>query len=526
MSAVAEVPETIAAATADQPAARSALAAASAEPFHAYLFAGPPGSGKRDGGSRAGRGAARRRRARPRRRPPPGARRPLAAPRPRLAAPARDPAPGRRGPRAGDRRGRLPPVRGRAARVRDRGRRRDGRGEPERAAEDARGAAAVRAPDPGQRRARGAAGDGALALPGRSASAGSAPEAVEARLDRPAGRAPSARPPPGSPPATRRGPASCSATTGARCAPRSRSWCSAIRSGELGGRAVGGARWSRRGGRRAPLGRGPRGAPRRPRSRPPTAARPRPAGAPGRPRSSRAPRRAPGADRDPRPRAWRCSAPGCATSPRSPTAAPSWRSTPTASPSSTELAEGLDAPPRPPRRRAGAGHAPAPDRSTSPRRWRSRRSRFAWNSCLGGDSRPAPLLSRRGFARDNPHMPSSSGQRSLRRRPFGVRLYLAVAFAAVALITAGLAYLLVSDTGERAADEELTQIAVGRTVGLADEIGNRPPRAADDDARRDHRRGLLGLGLRHRRASDDGADLPGGRAARGPGRPRARSAPR
>ncbi len=76
-------------------------------------------------------------------------------------------------------------------------------------------------------------------------------------------------------------------------------------------------------------------------------------------------------------------------------------------------------------------------------------------------------------------MPSSSGQRLPRRRPFGVRLYLAVAFAAVALITAGLAYLLVSDTGERAADEELSQIAVGRTVGLADEIGNRPPRAAE-----------------------------------------------
>jgi signal transduction histidine kinase/HAMP domain-containing protein len=68
--------------------------------------------------------------------------------------------------------------------------------------------------------------------------------------------------------------------------------------------------------------------------------------------------------------------------------------------------------------------------------------------------------------------------RSVRRRPFGVRLYLALAFASVALITAGLAYLLVSDTGERAADEDLTQLAVGRTVGLADEIGNRPPRAA------------------------------------------------
>lgn len=69
-------------------------------------------------------------------------------------------------------------------------------------------------------------------------------------------------------------------------------------------------------------------------------------------------------------------------------------------------------------------------------------------------------------------------QRSVRRRPFGVRLYLAVAFAAVALITAGLAFLVVSDTGERAADEELTQITIGRTVSLADEIGNRRNRAA------------------------------------------------
>jgi two-component system sensor histidine kinase VicK len=72
---------------------------------------------------------------------------------------------------------------------------------------------------------------------------------------------------------------------------------------------------------------------------------------------------------------------------------------------------------------------------------------------------------------------SSSFTRS-RRRPFGVRLYLAVAFAAVALITAGLAYLLVSDTGQQAADEDLAELAVGRTVALADEIGNRPPRAA------------------------------------------------
>ena len=67
---------------------------------------------------------------------------------------------------------------------------------------------------------------------------------------------------------------------------------------------------------------------------------------------------------------------------------------------------------------------------------------------------------------------------SVRRRPFGVRLYLAVAFAAVALTAAGLAYLLVSDTDEQTADDELTQLALGRADSLAEEIGNRPRRAA------------------------------------------------
>jgi DNA polymerase-3 subunit delta' len=47
VSAVAEVPETIAAATANQPAAQLALAVAVRSPSHAYLLAGPPGSGKR-----------------------------------------------------------------------------------------------------------------------------------------------------------------------------------------------------------------------------------------------------------------------------------------------------------------------------------------------------------------------------------------------------------------------------------------------------------------------------------------------
>jgi two-component system, OmpR family, phosphate regulon sensor histidine kinase PhoR len=63
-------------------------------------------------------------------------------------------------------------------------------------------------------------------------------------------------------------------------------------------------------------------------------------------------------------------------------------------------------------------------------------------------------------------------------RPFGVRLYLAIAFGAVALITAGLSVLLVSDSSEDAASESAEEITVGRSVRLADRIGDRAPRAA------------------------------------------------
>jgi signal transduction histidine kinase len=72
-------------------------------------------------------------------------------------------------------------------------------------------------------------------------------------------------------------------------------------------------------------------------------------------------------------------------------------------------------------------------------------------------------------------MGSLIGRRAGRRRPFGVRLYLALSFAAVALITGGLAYLLVGDTGETQADEQIAQQVLGRTSNAADEIGRRPP---------------------------------------------------
>jgi two-component system phosphate regulon sensor histidine kinase PhoR len=73
------------------------------------------------------------------------------------------------------------------------------------------------------------------------------------------------------------------------------------------------------------------------------------------------------------------------------------------------------------------------------------------------------------------------GQPRLRRgRPFGVRLYLALAFAGVALITAGLAYLLVSETGQEAADDQSDEIARGSAAVLATEVGGRQERAAQN----------------------------------------------
>src|SRR5438093_151874 len=60
------------------------------------------------------------------------------------------------------------------------------------------------------------------------------------------------------------------------------------------------------------------------------------------------------------------------------------------------------------------------------------------------------------------------------RRPFGVRLYLTIGFATVALIAAGFSYLLITGSSNNAANERGGDITVGRTVRLADRIGARP----------------------------------------------------
>lgn len=67
-----------------------------------------------------------------------------------------------------------------------------------------------------------------------------------------------------------------------------------------------------------------------------------------------------------------------------------------------------------------------------------------------------------------------------RRSPLGVRLYLALAFAGVALITAGIAYLLVSESGSEEADQRLDELASGRTFALASDIGTVSEKKAQD----------------------------------------------
>ncbi|MEK6327481.1 MAG: ATP-binding protein [Actinomycetota bacterium] len=60
------------------------------------------------------------------------------------------------------------------------------------------------------------------------------------------------------------------------------------------------------------------------------------------------------------------------------------------------------------------------------------------------------------------------------RRPFGVRLYLTLGFAAVASIAAGFSYALVTGSSDETAGVEASNITLGRTARLADRIGAHP----------------------------------------------------
>lgn len=62
----------------------------------------------------------------------------------------------------------------------------------------------------------------------------------------------------------------------------------------------------------------------------------------------------------------------------------------------------------------------------------------------------------------------------------GMRLWLGAAFATVGLITAGAVYLFVIDAGSRVLTDRSTELAVGRTVNLADRLEREPNDAAKD----------------------------------------------
>ena len=116
---------------------------------------------------------------------------------------------------------------------------------------------------------------------------------------------------------------------------------------------------------------------------------------------------------------------------------------------------------------AGDGHAPAPERE----RFRGVGGRSARLQDGSRFARRLELPGNPAIARTFPVVARSIRNLGFgRRNPFGVRLYLAFAFAGVALITAGIVYLLVSESGSQEADERLDELAFGRTIALANEV--------------------------------------------------------
>jgi len=67
-----------------------------------------------------------------------------------------------------------------------------------------------------------------------------------------------------------------------------------------------------------------------------------------------------------------------------------------------------------------------------------------------------------------------SGPAPRPKRPFGVRLYLTIGFAAVALIATGFSYVLLTGSSNQEASQRAADITVGRTVRLADRVGAHP----------------------------------------------------
>lgn len=77
-----------------------------------------------------------------------------------------------------------------------------------------------------------------------------------------------------------------------------------------------------------------------------------------------------------------------------------------------------------------------------------------------------------------PDLPSTAERPPIQaikaKRPFGVRLWLALMFAAIGILTGTSVYLFVSESSEGAAEDRATQLAQGRALDLATDLGSRP----------------------------------------------------
>ena len=77
-----------------------------------------------------------------------------------------------------------------------------------------------------------------------------------------------------------------------------------------------------------------------------------------------------------------------------------------------------------------------------------------------------------------PDLPSTSERPAIQpirpSRPFGVRLWLALMFAAIGILTGTSVYLFVSESSQSAAEERATQLAQGRALDLASDLGITP----------------------------------------------------
>ena len=84
-----------------------------------------------------------------------------------------------------------------------------------------------------------------------------------------------------------------------------------------------------------------------------------------------------------------------------------------------------------------------------------------------------------------PELPSTADRPAIQttrtRRPFGVRLWLALMFAAIGILTGTSVYLFVTQSSEEAAEEGATEIAQGRALELATRLGSEPRAEIDEE---------------------------------------------